>query len=320
MADQPNITAISNSNVWPPLPLGDWRDTMVTLHMWSQIVGKVRLAHAPFTNHWWHVPLYVSCRGLTTSPIPYGNRFFQIDFDFIDHQLVVSTNAGDQQTIALRPQSVANFYAEVMALLKSMGLSTSIWTMPVECADPIPFEQDDIHKSYDPIFAHRFWQVLLQVSRVFTKFRARYTGKVSPVNFYWGSFDLNVTRFSGRRAPPRLDVGPITAESYTHEVNCCGFWAGGEGFDNPAFYAYAAPQPGGYSAAKVGPDGASFNEAMGEFILPYEAIRTAKDPDSALLKFMQDTYEAGANLGDWPRADLEYSGLGYWRRESRRPL
>lgn len=316
MADAPNAVT-NNSNIWPALPLKPWQDTLTTVHMWSQILGKIKLAHAPFVNHWWHVPLFVSCRGLTTGPIPYGHRLFEMEFDFLDHQLVVTTDSGDRQTLPLQPQSVADFYAAVMDLLSRMDLTTTIWTMPVESAGPIPFEKDDQHKSYDADAINRYWRALVQVSRVFTQFRSRYTGKVSPVNFYWGSFDLNVTRFSGRRAPPKLDVGPVEAESYTHEVNCCGFWAGGDGVDEAAFYAYAAPEPLGYSTAKVGPDGASFNTAMGEFILSYETVRGAKDPDAALLQFMQDTYEAGANLGNWPRSEVEYAGLGYWRRESR---
>lgn len=311
MADSPTATI---SNVWPDIPLAPWKDTLRTVHMWAQVVGKVRLAHAPFVNHWWEVPLHVSTRGLTTTPIPFGNRLFEMEFDFLDHQLVVTTTDGDRQTLPLQPQSVADFYAAVMALLTRMDLATSIWTTPVEIDNPVPFEKNDTDKSYDGDAIQRYWRALVQASRVFTEFRARYTGKVSPVCFYWGSFDLNITRFSGRRAPPRCDVDPIRAESYTHEVAACGFWAGGDGTDAAAFYAYAMPEPKGYSDAIVNPATAAYNKAMGEFILPYDDVRTAKDPDATLLEFLQESYEAAANLADWPRADLEYSGLGYWKR------
>ncbi len=300
--------------MWPPLPLEEWRDTYATVHMWTQVVGKIRLAQAPQVNHWWQVPLYVTCRGLTTSPIPYGSRTFQIDFDFIDHRLIMYTSDGATESLALQARTVADFYSDVMDRLRSLGLDIHIWTTPVEISNPIPFELDREHKSYDPEFVHRFWRILVQAERIFTAFRARFAGKVSPVHFFWGSFDLAVTRFSGRSAPPQPDADRVTREGYSHEVSSCGFWPGGDGVEEPAFYAYAAPEPAGFAAAPVRPAEANYNKELGQFILPYANVRQADVPDTTLLQFLQSTYEAGANLGHWERPKLEYSGLGYWER------
>jgi hypothetical protein len=299
------------SDDWPSVPLEAWDSTRATLHMWTQIVGKIRLALAPPINHWWHIPLYVTCRGLTTSPIPYGSRTFQIDFDFIDHRLSIATSDGGREAFALEPRSVADFYAEIMGRLRSLGLETRIWTMPVEIPDPIPFEDDHTHAAYDAAFANRFWRALVQADRVLTAFRGRFRGKVSPVHFFWGSFDLAVTRFSGRPAP--LHPGApnvadyVTREAYSHEVSSCGFWPGGPGMPEPAFYAYAYPTPDGFARAAAGPDGAFFNEALGEFVLPYRIVQRAADPDEVLLQFLQSTYDAAADLGGWDRNALEWA-------------
>jgi Family of unknown function (DUF5996) len=306
----------SRPNAWPSLPLDEWRDTYATVHLWTQVVGKVRLALAPYVNHWWQVPLYVTCRGLTTSVIPYGSRTFQIDFDFIDHRLLMQTSDGATESSALQPRTVADFYSDVMSRLRSLGLDIHIWTMPVEIPNPIPFEADREHRAYDPEFVRRFWRILVQVDRIFTVFRGRFTGKVSPVHFFWGSFDLAVTRFSGRRAPAKPDADRVTREAYSHEVSSCGFWPGGDGVELPAFYSYAAPEPTGFATAPVRPAGAFYSKDIGEFILPYDDVRQADAPDTALLEFLQSTYEAAANLGHWKRASLECFGLGYWERTS----
>jgi hypothetical protein len=291
---------------WPALPLDAWRDTYATLHRWTQMVGKVRLALAPRINHWWQVPLYVTARGLTTSPIPYGARSFQIDFDFIAHRLVIAASDGATETFALRPQSVAEFHRTLMARLRALGIEVQIWTTPVEIAGPVvPFEQDHAHAAYDPEYAHRFWQILVQADRVFTEFRARFTGKVSPVHFFWGSFDLAVTRFSGRVAPDNPKADAITREAYSHEVSSCGFWPGGDGIEEPAFYSYAFPEPPGFAATPVRPAAAFYSHDLGQFLLPYEAVRTAAAPDAMLLEFLQSTYEGAANLAKWDRAALE---------------
>jgi hypothetical protein len=294
---------------WPDLPLAAWRDTCATLQLWTQVVGKVRLARAPMINHWWQVPLYVTSRGLTTSPIPDGARTFEIIFDFIAHRLAIHTSDGVMDSLALEPRSVADFYAEVMGRLRALGLETRIWTMPVEIADPIPFERDHVHAAYDPEYAHRFWRVLVQADRLFTAFRARFAGKVSPVHFFWGSFDLAVTRFSGRPAP-RHPGAPnvadiVTREAYCEEVSSCGFWPGGAGMEQPVFYSYAYPAPPGLSDAAVRPAAAFFSREMGEFFLPYDEVRRAPSPDAMLLEFLQSTYAAAADLGHWDRARLE---------------
>ena len=299
----------STSGDWPSLPLPEWDDTRATLHLWTQIVGKVRLAQAPLINHWWQVPLYVTARGLTTSAMPYGAHSFQMDFDFIDHQLLIATSRGQIERIALQPRSVAEFYREVMARLRALGLEVRIWTMPVELENPVAFERDEAHASYDAAAAHRFWRALVHIDRVLTAFRARFLGKVSPVHFFWGSFDMAVTRFSGRRAPTHPGAPNIadfvTREAYSHECSSCGFWPGGPGMPEAAFYAYAYPAPAGFDNAPVRPAGAYFHQGLSEFILPYEAVRRAEDPDAALMQFLQSTYEAAADLGGWDRAALE---------------
>jgi hypothetical protein len=278
--------------------------------LWTQIVGKVRLAQTPWINHSWHATLYLTARGLTTSPIPYGERVFQIDFDFIDHVLLLQSSDGTERRLPLTAQPVAEFYAAVQAALAALDLDVRIHGSPNEVADPIPFSQDRTHTAYDPDYAQRFWRVLLQADRVFKQFRTGYLGKVSPVHFFWGSFDLAVTRFSGRRAPRHPGGVPnlpdaVTREAYSHEVSSAGFWPGGGAIDYPAFYSYAYPAPKGFSAAAVRPQAAFYHDALGEFILPYDAVHTAPAPDELLLEFLQSTYEAAASLGGWERAALE---------------
>jgi Family of unknown function (DUF5996) len=301
---------VSTVEHWPDLPLSEWADTCATLHLWTQVVGKIRLAHAPLINHWWQVPLYVTSRGLTTSPIAYGSRSFQLDFDFLDHDLIIQTSDAAIAKIALAPRTVADFYAEVMGRLQELGLETPIWTMPVEIPDAVPFDQDKEHKSYDPEYAQRFWRILVQADRVCTHFRSRFLGKVSPVHFFWGSFDLAVTRFSGSAAPPLTSNSPnlgdwVMQEAYSHEVSSCGFWPGNGGFGRAAFYSYAYPEPAGFSAAPVRPVGAYYDQDLGQFILPYDAVRQAPSPDDHLLDFLQNTYAAAADLAHWDRAALE---------------
>jgi hypothetical protein len=296
---------VSATTAWPSLPLEEWRDTYATLHMWTQVIGKIRLAQAPLINHWWEVPLYVTCRGLSTSPIPFGTRTFQIDFDFIDHRLTIQTSDGASESLLLQPMSVAAFYATVMERMQALGLPVHIWTMPVEIPDPIPFETDQQHASYVPDHAHRFWRILVQADRLFTAFRARFIGKVSPVHFFWGSFDLAVTRFSGRAAPSKPTADPITREAYSHEVSSCGFWPGGEGVEQPAFYSYAYPEPDAFPSAPVRPEAAFYHRELGQFLLPYDAVREAASPDDTLFAFLQSTYEAAATLANWERPALE---------------
>jgi hypothetical protein len=293
---------------WPDLPLKAWEDTYATLHLWTQIIGKIRLKLAPITNHWWNVTFYVTSSGLTTSPIPYGSHIFQIDFDFLIHQMCIKTDIGDTRTIALKPRSVADFYAETMSALTSLGINVSIWTTPVEIPDRTPFEQDHTHAAYDPEYAHRFWRVLVQTDRVFKSFRCSCVGKVSPVHFFWGAFDIAVTRFSGRRAPEHPG-GPNVAryvmlEAYSHEVSSCGFWPGA-GLGMPAYYAYAYPEPEGFKDYPVQPKAAFYHKDIREFILPYDEVRLADDPDRELLAFLQSTYEAAAETGGWDRLGLE---------------
>jgi len=301
------------SEAWPSLPLEAWQDTCATLHMWTQIVGKVRLARSPWLNHSWHVTLYVTARGLTTSPIPHGARVFQIDFDFIDHRVIVQASDGRGGGFALRPQSVATFYASLMAELASLGLPVDIHRVPNEVADPIPFDADDVHRTYDPEYANRFWRVLVQVDRVFKEFRARFAGKCSPVHFFWGAPDLAVTRFSGRRAPAHPGGVPhlpdwVTREAYSHEVSSAGFWPGGGPIPYPAFYSYAYPEPPGFTAASVRPAAAFYSNDLHEFVLPYDAVREAASPDETLLDFLQTTYAAAADLAKWDRGSLERAG------------
>lgn len=298
------------SEQWPSLAFEAWKDTYATLHLWTQIVGKIRLVQTPWVNHSWHVTLYVTTRGLTTSPITYGARTFQIDFDFIDHQLVIQTSEGVVKTLALQPRSVADFYKELLANLSDLGIDVKIHTMPNEIADAIPFEMDHIHASYDAEYANRFWRVLVQVDRVFRAFRARFIGKSSPVHFFWGSFDLALTRFSGRPAPSHPGGVPnlpnwVAREAYSHEVSSCGFWPGGGPVPYPVFYAYAYPEPRGYNMARLRPDGAIYNSILREFILPYDDVRLSESPDTMLLDFLQSGYEAAANSGSWDRSALE---------------
>ena len=290
--------------VWPELPLEAWKDTYATLHMWTQIVGKVRLALSPHVNHWWQVPLYVSATGLTTSPIPYPGWAFEIEFNFLEHKLVISSCNGQNKVLALRPQSVASFYTEFMGALRSLGIKVHIWPMPVEIANPIRFDQDTQHASYDAEYAQRFWRILTLIDPVFQEFRGGFIGKHSPIHFFWGSFDFASTRFSGRRAPERSGADPITREAYSHEVISSGFWPGGGDVKGPAFYTYAAPEPGGFRTSRVLPERA-FYSPLGEFLLMYDDVRRSPEPERMLLDFLQSTYEAGANLGNWPRAELE---------------
>jgi Family of unknown function (DUF5996) len=297
---------------WPELPLAAWRETYATLHLFTQIVGKIRLTLSPWLNHSWHVALYVTARGLTTSPIPYGARTFQIDFDFIDHELRIATSDGARRQFALAGHSVANFHEAIMTALGDLGIHVTIDEMPNELPDPIPFPTDNLHATYDPEPVRRLLQVLVSTDRVFKQFRTGFLGKASPVHFFWGSFDLAVTRFSGRSAPRHPGGVPhlsdeVACEAYSHEVSSAGFWPGSGAIDYPAFYSYAYPEPTGFRVAEVRPAAASFSEALGEFILPYDAVRTAADPDQALLDFLQSTYEAAANNAKWDRDTLECS-------------
>jgi hypothetical protein len=304
-----NPTTAGNREAWPLLPLKDWESTRATLHMWTQMAGKIRLALSPNINHCWGVALYVNSRGLTTSPIPYGDASFDMQFDFIDHQLIVTKNDGATRTIELAPKSVADFYAELKAALEALGIDVKIWPMPVEIANPIRFDQDHTHASYDREYVSRFWRVLLSADEVLKEFRAEFIGKASPVHFFWGSFDLAATRFSGRRAPERPGADKVTREAYSHEVISVGFWPGnGEGTD-AAFYAYAAPEPAGFSTAKLIPAAASYNTKMSEYFLPYEEVRKSPSPRQALLDFAESTYIAGATLGNWDRAALERTSM-----------
>jgi hypothetical protein len=301
---------ITAGQQWPALPYPDWKDTCATLQLWTQIVGKIRLARTPWLNHSWHVTLYVTARGLTTSPIPNGEGAFQIDFDFIEHALLISTSAGGERRLPLAAMPVADFHDQLIAMLAELGVRVRIHGRPNELPDPIPFREDRDHFAYDADAAQRFWRVLLQVDRLFKQFRTCFLGKVSPVHFFWGSFDLAVTRFSGRKAPlhpggiPNLP-DPITQEAYSHEVSSAGFWPGGGAIDYPAFYSYAYPAPDGFAAAPVRPEAAFFHRGLGEFILPYEAVRSAAVPDEVLLAFLQSTYEAAADAAGWDRAALE---------------
>ena len=308
------MASAPHREAWPDLPYSAWANTCVTLHLWTQIVGKIRLAFTPWLNHSWHVPFYVTARGLTTSPIPWRDRSFEIDFDFRDHLLDISVSDGARKQIPLAPRPVAEFYALVMAALAELGIRVEINELPSEIAGAVRFSQDRIHHSYDADYAGRFWRVLLDVDRVLKQFRTGFIGKSSPVHFFWGSFDIAVTRFSGRRAPPHPGGAPglsdvVMREAYSHEVSSAGFWPGGGATDYAAFYSYAYPEPAGFRTSRVAPDGAVYNEAIGEFLLPYEAVRAAPDPDAALLAFLQSTYAAAADAGKWDRAALE-CGIG----------
>ncbi|MEO6056512.1 MAG: DUF5996 family protein [Gemmatimonadales bacterium] len=295
---------------WPPLSYPEWKDTQATLHLWTQIVGKIRLAQAPWTNHSWHVVLYVTSRGLTTSPMAYGARTFEIVFDFLAHELRIETGEGAVESLRLEPRTVADFYRELFERLRALGLDVTIEPMPCEIPDAIPLDTDRQHASYDAEQATRFWRALAHADRVLKEFRARFVGKASPVHFFWGSFDLAVTRFSGRRAPPHPGGVPhlpnwVAREAYSHEVSSCGLWPGGEGLPEPVFYAYAYPEPEGFKSTPVRPAAARYHADLGEFVLPYDEVRRANAPDAVLLDFLQSSYEAAADRGGWDRPLLE---------------
>ncbi|MEE3849738.1 DUF5996 family protein [Gordonia sp. LSe1-13] len=299
---------VSNESGWPTIPVSEWADTRDTIQLMTQVVGKVRMVNTEVMSHWWNVVLYVSSRGMTTGLIPYGNRGFSMDFDFVDHQLVVLTTDGRRQSIPLRERPIADFYRDVMATLDDLDLSTDIWTMPVEIPGAIPLDTDRDHSAYDPDAAQRFWLALVQINRVFDSFRSRYVGKVSPSHFFWGACDIAVTRFSGRPAPKHPGGAPncgphVMWEAYSHEVSSAGYWPGPDG--EGSFYSYAYPEPDGFRTARVGPAAASFDESLGEFLLPYTAVREAADPDAVLLEFLQDTYAAAADAAGWDRGALE---------------
>jgi len=301
----PPLSSIPPCETWPALPLEEWKPTYHNLHMWTQIVGKVRLALTPRTNHWWNVPLYVTARGLTTSPIPYRKDAFEIQFDFIDHKLLIDRCDGMQKTLALEPRTVADFYKEFMSMLRGLNIDVAIFAKPVEVADPVPFADDRQFRDYDADAAHRCWRILLSCDSVFKQFRARFLGKSSPVHFFWGSFDLAATRFSGRRAPERPGADLITREAYSHEVISAGWWPGGSGMDGPAFYSYTAPEPAGLGGQHVSPESAFYYPELKEFVLMYDDVRRGQDPEQELLRFLQSTYEAGATLARWERTELE---------------
>ncbi len=305
-----NIAIRTSPDTWPDLPLDAWLDTYATLHMWLQIVGKIQLSKCLWVNHSWHVPLYVSSRGLTTSLIPYENRTFQIGFDFVEHRIVVQTSDGRSGSFVLEPMTVAAFYSRLMDALHQFDIDVDISRKPNEVADPIPFDRDETHRSYDAVYVNRFWRILIQADRVFKMFRARFSGKCSPVHFFWGAPDLAVTRFSGRTAPQHPGGVPnlpdwVAREAYSHEVSSCGFWPGGGQVPYAAFYSYAYPEPAGFSTAAVTPDGAFYCKALGEFILPYSVVRDSRSPDDTLLDFLQSTYVAAADLAKWDRSALE---------------
>ena len=298
------------TDAWPDLPLAAWQDTFATLHLWTQIVGKIRLVKSPWLNHSWHTTLYVTSRGLTTSPIPDGRRTFELEFDFTAHRLELRSSDGRREEVPLRPQSVAVFHSLVIEALRRLDIEVRISRKPSELVDPIPFAEDETHRSYDAEYANRFWRALVQADRVFKIFRARFIGKASPVHFFWGAGDLAVTRFSGRRAPEHPGGIPnlpdwVTREAYSHEVSSCGFWPGGGAIDYPAFYSYAYPAPAGFAEARVEPEGAFYSKDYGEFILPYDRVARAASPDETLLEFLQSTYEAAATLAAWDRSALE---------------
>jgi hypothetical protein len=298
---------------WPALPLDGWRDTYDTLHMWMQIVGKICLASTPFVNHFWNIAFKVTPRGLVTPVMYYDGRAFTMTFDLTAHQLTLDEGGSRTGTVALSPRTVSEFYDEVMNLLRENRIGVRIWTTPVEIPDPIPFEQDTTHHTYDSAAAHTFLQALLAMTPVFERFRGRFIGKCSPVHFFWGSFDLAVTRFSGRRAPERPGADSITREAYSHEVISHGFWPGSGAVPEPAFYAYAAPEPSGFKTAPVGPAGAFYSADLSEYILPYEAVRTAASPEQELMRFLETSYRAGADLAAWDRAALERVGTHHER-------
>ncbi len=305
--------AFARGQAWPSLPLEEWQDTYATLHLWMQIAGKIRLVQTPWVNHGWHVTLYTTATGLTTSFIPYETRAFQINFDFIDHRLVIQSTDGRGAAFALEPQSVSTFYRRLFNELAALDFHVKIYGRPNEIPDCIPFDEDETHRAYDPEYANRFWRILIQAERIFTEFRARFIGKNSPIHFFWGGPDLAVTRFSGRRAPLHPGGIPnlpdwVTREAYSQEVSSCGFWPGGDPIAYPVFYSYAYPAPAGFSEAKVAPSEAFYSDELGEFLLPYDVVRKSPDPDATLLEFLQTTYVAAADLGKWDRQSLERQG------------
>lgn len=296
---------LSTAHLWPSLPWEEWKETAATLHMWTQIVGKTRLALTPLVNHWWNVPFYVTANGLSTSAMPYESGLFEVEFDLVHHRLHLRMSSGGERSIALRPQSVASFYDEYTSLLRSLAIEVHIHPTPVEVSDPIPFREDNRHASYDSEYAHRFWLILSRIDVLFNRFRSRFLGKVSPVHFFWGSFDLAVTRFSGRPAPPRPNADSITREAYSHEVISAGFWPGNGGFGSAAFYCYAAPEPAGLDRQPVRPAHAFYSNELKEFILKYDDMRAAPSPERDVMEFLQSSYEAAAMLGRWDRTALE---------------
>jgi Family of unknown function (DUF5996) len=310
VAEPDRPVSLIDSKGWPRLNSGDWKDSYATLHRWTQIVGKIRMVNTPAVNHWWHAVLYVTARGLTTSPIPQGERSFQIDFDFIAHQLVVSTSDGDVRSMALAPRSVADFYGELTDLLQTLGILVRINTRPNELPDSTAFDLDHANASYDPLRVQDCWHALSHADRIFKTFRSGFVGKCSPSHFFWGSFDLAITRFSGRTAPMHPGGAPncpdwVMHEAYSHELSSCGFWPGNAALPYPLFYAYAYPAPEGFASAAVAPHIARFEPAMQEFVLPYDEVRRAASPDALVLEFLQSTYEAAADRGNWDRAALE---------------
>jgi Family of unknown function (DUF5996) len=305
MTPEPVPLSTNDRDFLPALPFESWKDSFATLHMWAQMVGKVRLALCPLVNHWWNVTFYVTGRGMSTLAMPYQDRSLEIRFDFVDHKLIIETSDDRTRVLDLKPQSVADFYQALMRALADLGLDVKIWTTPVEIPDPIPFEEDHTHASYDAQAVHRFWVILAWVDEVFKEFRTRFIGKVSPVHFWWGSFDHAVTRFSGRVAPDRPGADRITREAYSHEVSSAGFWPGGGDIKGPAFYSYAAPEPAGFEEQRVAPAAAFYHPQMKEFLLLYDDVRTAPSPKAALMNFLQTTYEAAATMARWDRKSLE---------------
>ncbi len=295
----------TEENPWPKLPLAEWHDTYATLHMWTQIVGKVRLALSPHFNHWWEVPFYVTARGLTTSPIPIGSDIFEVQYDFIDHHLDITTSRNQTDRMELVPRTVAEFYYDFMTRLAKLGIDVKIWPMPVEIPKPIRFDQDHVHASYDREYVHRFWRILVTADTIFKEFRAGFIGKDSPVHFFWGSFDLAVTRFSGRPAPERPSADPITREAYSHEVSSAGWWPGGGPVNDAAFYSYVVPEPPAFPQAPIRPGLAFYSDKFHEFLLLYEDVRSSASPKDTLLDFLHSTYDSAATLGHWDRQSLE---------------
>ncbi len=317
MANISNAQQGERAESWPPLPYEAWRDTCQTLHLWTQIVGKVRMELSPFLNHWWHITFYVTPRGLTTSSIPYQGGSFEVTFDFVEHNLFIRTSEGTTKTLPLIPRSVAAFYREFMACLHALGIEVTINTLPSEVQHPIRCDVDEVHASYDPVYAQRFWRILVQTDAVLQRYRSPFLGKSSPIHFFWGSFDLALTFFSGRRAPERPGADRMTREAYSHEVISCGFWPGDDRLRTPAFYSYTSPVPPGLPTASIRPEAAFYSQELGEFFLRYDDVRAVSSPELALLEFFQSTYEAGARLSQWNREALEKPVNKLTEREKR---